>query len=84
MEVSPLLTDPVIQSLSKSYNKSPAQVLLKWALLKGYSILPKSTDLKHIRENVELEDFDIGAEDMAKIDNLERDKKYAWDPSTVL
>ena len=83
MEVSPLLTDPLVLSLSSSYGKSPAQILLKWALSKGYSVLPKSTNERHIDENVQL-DFAISNVDMDKLDGLEQGKKYAWDPKVVI
>ena len=84
MEVSPLLTDPLVQKLSATYEKSPAQLLLKWALSKGFSVLPKSTDEKHIRENVELGNFVISAEDMKAMDGLDKDMKYAWNPKAVV
>ena len=47
-----LLKDPTIVDISKFLGKTPAQILLKWALQSGFSVLPKSTNKQHIQENI--------------------------------
>lgn len=81
--VSPLLTDEKVLEIAKKVEKSPAQILLKWGLKRGYSIIPKSTNPDHIRENFEL-DFDMSDEQMKNLDALDRSSKYAWNPNVVV
>jgi len=82
----PLFKNDVVIGIAKNLERSPAQVLLKWGLQHGYTILPKSTSPKHIQENIQL-NFDLSEADMSRLDNLEMEcgsKKYAWDPTKVL
>ena len=65
------------KKLSKKYNVTEAQILLKWGLQKGFVILPKSTDPKRIKENFELT-FDIDQPDMDSILGMERGDGVAW------
>ncbi len=79
---SPLLTNSLINEIARKLSRSPAQVLLRWAIQKGYSVVPKSTNGTHIGDNVQL-DFDISDEDMKLLDSLERNEKFAWNPKVV-
>ena len=79
---SPLLLDEAVAEVAKSASKSPAQILLAWALQKGFSVVPKSTNPDHIIENGAI-DFELTDEQMAMLDNLDKDKKYAWNPESV-
>jgi len=65
--------DPVIQDLAEQYDRSPAQVVLKWATERNVVVLPKSTSPAHVRQNVELFDWDLAPEDRRRIDDLDRD-----------
>ena len=72
-----------MQTLSKSKGQSSSQILLTWALQKGYSVIPKSTNPDHIKENIMLENI-LTAEEIKLLDNLEKGHKYAWNPESVL
>ena len=78
-----LLADQTVVEISEKYEKSPAQILLRWALQQGVGVLPKSTNDKHIEENFLLEDFAIEDSDMTRLSELNRDKHYCWDPSLI-
>lgn len=82
---SPLFSSEVVLEVCKSLGRSPAQVLLRWGLQKGFTVMPKSVHPDRIRENIDL-DFTIPPESMEMLDNLEEHviEKYTWDPSTVL
>ncbi|KAF0289546.1 9,11-endoperoxide prostaglandin H2 reductase [Amphibalanus amphitrite] len=82
VEVSPLLVDPVVQQVAEEVGRTPAQVLLKWALQHSLSVIPKSTNPQHMRENLELE-FSLDDQQMALLDGLERNTKFAWDSRVV-
>ncbi len=79
---SPLLNDPVVLSVAERWHVSSARVLLKWALQKGFSVLPKSTNPDHIAENIDL-DFDLDDQDMLTLDSIKTKAKYTWNPKTV-
>ncbi|MBL7960462.1 aldo/keto reductase, partial [bacterium] len=58
------LNDPKLEAVAKRYNKSSAQVLIRWALQHGLIVIPKSTQEERIRENADVYDFIISPEDM--------------------
>jgi len=66
--------DPVVQDLADEYDKSPAQIVLKWAVEQDVVVLPKSSSPEHVRQNHELFDWDLAAEDRDRLDDLERDE----------
>ena len=66
--------DPVVQDLADEYDKSPAQIVLKWAVEQDVVVLPKSSSPEHVRQNRELFDWDLAAEDRERLDDLERDQ----------
>jgi len=74
--------NPVLKEVAKKYNKEVAQVLVRWSLQRGFSPLPKSSQPTRVVSNADLYDFEISAEDMAKIDALDQGKKGAisWNP----
>ena len=64
------LRDDRLRSVAARYQKSPAQILLRWALQKGTVPLPKSHQPDHIRENAAVFNFTITEEDMRELDRL--------------
>jgi diketogulonate reductase-like aldo/keto reductase len=70
-----VLKDETIVKLADKYDKSPAQIVLKWELQKGIVPLPKSKSKAHIEENLKLFDWELQAEDMALIDNIDTEKR---------
>jgi len=64
--------------MAKKYGVSEAQVLLRWAIQKGYPVLPKSTNPDRIRENADVFGFDIDDGDMAAIETMDRGDGVAW------
>ncbi|KAG9306700.1 hypothetical protein G9A89_004247 [Geosiphon pyriformis] len=58
------LNDLKLGELAKKYNKSPAQILIRWSLQRGYVVLPKSTKKERIIENANVYDFRIVEEDI--------------------
>ena len=66
------LEDPTVLDVAGRVGRTPAQVLLRWALQREAIVIPKSTHRDRIRENFDLFDFTIGNEDMARLDSLDR------------
>nr|ACO11918.1 Probable reductase [Lepeophtheirus salmonis] len=81
--IKPLLEDPTVLKFSSVYAKSPAQILLKWALQNGYSVIPKSIHDDRIIENIQLFDFEIGSEHLTELNNIPVEHKYAWNSDSV-
>lgn len=77
------LKDQKLVDIAKQYNKSTAQLLLRWALQKGYVILPRSSKSDRITENAQLFDFHISAKDMEKLDSFNEGLTTGWDPTNA-
>lgn len=65
--------DPIINSIAKKYEKTSAQILIRWGLQHNIIEIPKSGDKEHIKENANIFDFKIIKEDMDILDNLNED-----------
>ncbi|KAJ6115641.1 hypothetical protein N7523_006058 [Penicillium sp. IBT 18751x] len=74
------LREPVLKSIGQKYGKSPAQVLIRWSLQMGFLPLPKSETPQRIKENTEVFDFELSAEDMKLLDTGEY-SPTDWDPT---
>ncbi len=71
-----LLEDPEIVELAGEHKLSPAQILIAWALNRGTSVIPKSSNPQRLRENFAAGETKLGAEDMATIDRLDRNYRF--------
>lgn len=74
------MNDPRLQSLAQKYNKTPAQIILRWALQHGVSSIPKSVNLQRIKENFDVFDFEINQTDMNFIDTFDENLRVVEDP----
>ncbi|MGQ0797418.1 MAG: aldo/keto reductase [Methanobacteriota archaeon] len=74
------LRDPLLREMAAKYARTPAQVLLRWALQHGVVVIPKSARPERIRENARLFDFSISAKDMAVLDGLGEGYRTSWNP----
>ncbi|RAP74185.1 aldo/keto reductase [Paenibacillus montanisoli] len=75
-----LLGDPLLSDIAAKHGKSVAQIILRWDLQHGVVTIPKSTNEKRIMENASLYDFELSAEDMARIDGLNENRRIGPDP----
>ncbi|MEQ9378879.1 MAG: aldo/keto reductase [Imperialibacter sp.] len=69
-----------LKQLAEKYNKTIAQVVLRWNLQKGVATIPKSVTPARISENAAIFDFNIGPEDMVVIDHLDMHHRVGADP----
>ncbi|MFE7423452.1 aldo/keto reductase [Rhodococcus sp. NPDC057529] len=65
------LTDPTLRQIAHDHDKTPAQVMLRWHLQQGRSSIPKSTNPKRIAENIDIFDFELTPDQLARIDALD-------------
>jgi 2,5-diketo-D-gluconate reductase A len=75
-----VLDDPTIAAIAAEYGKTPAQVMLRWHLQQGRSAIPKSTNPGRIAENFDVFDFELTAEQAAKVDALDTGVRSGPDP----
>lgn len=65
-----LLNHPLVLSLAEKYHKSPAQIILKWHTGMGFIVIPGSKNVAHIKDNIDIYDFELNDEDMKTIAKL--------------
>lgn len=70
-----VLQDETIIELAAKYDKSPAQIVLNWEVIKGIVPLPKSKSAAHIKENLAIFDWELLGDDVAKIDQITKEKR---------
>lgn len=66
-----IFDNPIAQELAQKYGKSIAQIALRWSLQKGFLPLPKSVTPNNIEANLQIFDFELSAEDVARLDKVE-------------
>lgn len=74
------MNDQKLLTIASKYSKTPAQIILRWALQHGVSSIPKSSNLKRIQENFAIFDFHISQEDMNFIDTFNENFRVVEDP----
>lgn len=67
-----LLEDPKLIAIGKKYEKSPAQVCIKWQIQRGLSVVPKSANPERIKQNLEIFDFELTSDDMKEVESFNR------------
>ena len=78
-----VLKDPVIVGIAETHGRTPAQVVLRWHMELGLVTIPKSVTPERIRENLDVFDFHLTSEDMARIEGLDRGERLGGDPDTA-
>lgn len=70
----------IMKDLASKYNKTVAQIVLRWDLQKGVVTIPKSSKKERIISNAAIFDFELSPEDMQRLDALDRGKRFGPDP----
>ncbi|KAK4129266.1 Aldo/keto reductase-like protein [Parathielavia appendiculata] len=71
-----LIEDKTIKAIAAKYNKTPGQVLLRWASQRGLAIIPKSNSPARMKENFESSNFDLSEEDINTISSFDRGLRF--------
>src|SRR3954467_8001842 len=77
------LEDPVIGQIAQAHDKSPAQVMLRWGIQHGRSVIPKSTKPERIGENIDIFDFELSADEMSALDALDTGHRGGPEPGEI-
>ncbi|MEE3282616.1 MAG: aldo/keto reductase [Pseudomonadota bacterium] len=75
--------EPVLTDIAEQHGKSPAQVMIRWALQNRQAVIPKSSNPKRIVQNADVFDFQIGVDEMVRLDGLDDDSRYCPDPLSM-
>ena len=75
-----VMDDPLLRELGAAHGKTPAQIMLRWHLQEGRSAIPKSTNPGRIAENFDVFDFELSADELSRIDALDRGVRNGPDP----
>ncbi len=78
------LQEPLLVKIADKYDKTVAQLLIRWALQQGFAAIPKSKTISRVIENMKVFDFKISDFDMETLNNLEETLVTGWDPSDAL
>jgi diketogulonate reductase-like aldo/keto reductase len=74
------LEDSRLVFISRKYNKSVAQILIRWALQSGIVVIPKASTEDHLKENASVFNFKISSEDMETLNSLNENFRVCWNP----
>ncbi|MBE1537297.1 diketogulonate reductase-like aldo/keto reductase [Actinomadura algeriensis] len=77
-----LLDDPALAEIGRAHGRSPAQVALRWSLQLGNVVIPKSVTPSRIAENIDVFGFELTADDMKRIGELDKGTRVGPDPAT--
>ncbi len=70
-----LLKDSVINKIAKVHKKSPAQIIIRWHIQKGFSVIPGASNPDYIKENIDVFDFSLSDKEMKMIEELNTEKR---------
>lgn len=77
------LGHPAILALASRFSRTPAQILIRWALQRDLVVIPKSTRRERIEENAQVFDFEIGDDAMKALNSLDEGLRTSWDPTNA-
>jgi D-xylose reductase len=71
-----VLSQPAILDIAKRVHRSPAQVVLRWGVQRGTAVIPKTSRVERLAENLRVFDFELGSDDMAVISALNQNRRF--------
>ncbi|STQ86868.1 aldo/keto reductase [Helicobacter muridarum] len=75
----PILENPTLVSIAQKYNKTPAQVILRYFIEQGISVIPKTSKKHRMVENINIFDFSLSPKDMEFLNGLDTNKSlFSW------
>ena len=74
-----IFTNETIAEIGKKYGKANGQVILRWLLQRGIVVIPKSVHKARMAENFDIFDFELSADDMAKMSSLDKNESQFFD-----
>lgn len=74
--VKELMNDPILNKIAETHNRTVGQVVLRWIVQQGIVVIPRSTNENRLKENLNVFDFSLSAEEMSMIDSMDENRVY--------
>lgn len=71
-----LIKEPIFTELAAKYGKTNVQIILRWHIQSGTIVFPKTTTPEHMRDNIDIFDFELTDTEMQRINALDQNKRY--------
>lgn len=78
-----LMQDARVLRIAEAHGKTPAQVLLRWAVQQQVPVIPRSSNPGRIAENADVFSFELSEEEMRALGEMHSDTHFCWNPATV-
>lgn len=75
-----ILEEEILNKLADKYNKTPAQIALRWHIDRGTMIIPKSVHKERLKENIDIFDIELDEADLNSLASLDKKKRFSGDP----
>lgn len=75
-----ILKEEILNKLADKYNKTPAQIALRWHIDRGTMIIPKSVHKERLKENIDIFDIELDEADLNSLASLDKKKRFSGDP----
>lgn len=79
-----LFGNEIVKSISKKHNKTIPQVLLRWGFQHDCLLIPKTSKVENLKPNLDILDFSLDDDDMNKLNSINQDKHFCWNPSDIV
>jgi diketogulonate reductase-like aldo/keto reductase len=76
-----ILNHPMLKQIAASHNKTVPQIVLRWLLQQDILLIPKTSDFTHLKENIDILDFELSSNEMAMIDSLDQGVYLNYNPN---
>lgn len=70
------IEDEVVVALANKYSKSPAQIMIRWAIDRGTIVIPKTVNTERLAQNIDVFDFKLSEEEVEQVNGLDKDKHF--------
>ena len=70
------LEEPLVKELAAKYGRTPAQIVLRWAVQRGTAVIPKTSKEERLRENIDIFGFNLSAEEMQQVAGLNKNRRF--------
>lgn len=81
---SGLKTDKRFEEMVQKYDRTPAQIILRWHIQRGLIVIPRSSNVRRLNENINVFDFKLDESDMSKINSMDTYIRMGADPDNFI